>query len=161
MSICTAGKCEADALPGSPAPLCERHARHVALWYSAKVRNELGPAIADDISDRHVADVIAFHEYKQRGELQQLPERAAPTQGQRVVYFAKVGEYIKIGTTQNLDVRMQQIGASELLHAEPGTYDSEAAMHRKFTHLLRYGREYFEDGPEIRNFLTVLKATLA
>lgn len=49
-----------------------------------------------------------------------------------VVYFARVGNLVKIGTTGNVWHRMAQLGHPELLGVVPGAYTVEREHHRRF-----------------------------
>jgi len=51
-----------------------------------------------------------------------------------VVYFARVGDNVKIGTTTNLKCRMQSLYLSleDVLVVVPGGKDAEAAYHKRF-----------------------------
>lgn len=49
-----------------------------------------------------------------------------------VVYFARVGNLVKIGTTSNLWQRMSSLGNPELLGVLPGGYRAERQHHRHF-----------------------------
>lgn len=72
----------------------------------------------------------------------QGPDRAAiarllgfppsPTDIDNVVYFARVGNLIKIGTTSNLWQRMASLGHPQLLGVMPGGYKVERQHHRRF-----------------------------
>ena len=74
-----------------------------------------------------------------------------------VVYFARVQERIKIGTTVDLRSRMQALGVDEVLHTIPGSYKLENELHRRFDHL-RIKNEQFEPAPELLDFIEALKA---
>lgn len=61
-----------------------------------------------------------------------------PSRGRRsrmhppVVYYARRGRLIKIGTTRNLASRMSEVGAAGALAIEPGGLDRERQRHRQF-----------------------------
>ena len=88
---------------------------------------------------------------KQVAELQNptaREPRKRPTEGS--VYFLRVGGLIKIGWTSDLERRMREYQPdSRLLAVFPGTVKNEKALHRKFSHLMTHGREWFPIAPQI------------
>ena len=74
-----------------------------------------------------------------------------------VVYFARVQERIKIGTTVDLKSRMLALSVDEVLYTIPGSYKLENELHRRFNHL-RIKNEQFEPAPELLDFIEALKA---
>ncbi|MEY9842528.1 GIY-YIG nuclease family protein [Streptacidiphilus sp. EB103A] len=73
-----------------------------------------------------------------------------------VVYFVQIEGGIKIGTTRNLQKRMDQLGChlSWVLLVVPGDRFREAAYHRQFqAERLRGDREWFRCRGELRRFL--------
>ncbi len=75
-------------------------------------------------------------------------EKPDPKMG--TVYFLRVGGYVKIGWTSDLEKRMRQyMPDSQLLAVKPGTRKDENALHRKFAHLKTHGREWFPLAPQI------------
>ncbi len=77
------------------------------------------------------------------------------------VYFLEAMEFIKIGTTTSIAQRIEDIQsglpcAAMLLHDEPGHYDLETDLHRRFAHL-RVKGEWFRKEPELLDFIRTLK----
>lgn len=75
-----------------------------------------------------------------------------------VVYFARVGDNVKIGTTTNLKGRMQSLYLSleDVLVVVPGGKDVEAAYHKQFAEIRVQGpgrRELFRRGGQLQRFL--------
>jgi len=67
-----------------------------------------------------------------------------------VVYYIRVGKYIKIGTTRNVDQRLKQYPpGSKLLVTEPGSYTREAERHEQFADYLAERNEWFRPAPEL------------
>lgn len=67
-----------------------------------------------------------------------------------LVYYVKVSRYIKIGTSQDVDKRIQQYPPdSELLATEVGGYDVEAMRHKQFAEYLSARQEWFDPGPRL------------
>lgn len=79
-----------------------------------------------------------------------VPEPVEPAPQVGVVYYLRVGGYIKIGWTSDLERRMRGYSPdSTLLAVHPGTRKDERAVHRKFAHLKTHGREWFPLAPQI------------
>lgn len=69
-----------------------------------------------------------------------------------VVYYVRVGDQVKIGTTtMALDVRFQMLPPDRhLLATEPGGRDVERIRHLQFKHLrVVHNREWFRAGPDL------------
>ena len=75
----------------------------------------------------------------------------------RYVYFAERDGRIKIGTSNQVDARMRELGTA-LLCQLPGGFDIEKALHERFA-LYALGHEWFRDSPEIRAFIGLAEAT--
>jgi Meiotically up-regulated gene 113 len=91
-----------------------------------------------------------------------LPEIIMPTNspgglGLGYIYFAKSGQYVKIGFTQNLPGRFMDFAVATpephvLVHYEVGTRDEEKAYHQRFAeHRVR--GEWFKLSAEIAAFV--------
>jgi len=71
-----------------------------------------------------------------------------------MLYLIRCEQYIKIGVSDAPKKRIATIQTSnptpiEVLAVIPGSYDLEAEMHKRFSHL-RHNGEWFHDSPEIR-----------
>lgn len=73
-----------------------------------------------------------------------------------VVYYMRLGNRIKIGTTTKLELRRQQIQPEEVLATEPGGVTVEQERHRQFAHL-RVSGEWFIDGRILREHIARLR----
>lgn len=83
----------------------------------------------------------------------------AKKRGALVVYYIRIGDYIKIGTTTNLKMRMEALQPDELLATEPGYTDVEQARHRQFEHLrIRPRSERFQQAPELLEHIEMIKS---
>jgi len=76
-----------------------------------------------------------------------------------VVYFVRVGDNVKIGTTTNLKGRMQSLYLSleDVVLVVPGGKDVEAAYHERFTECRIHGegrRELFRLSRQLRSLLS-------
>lgn len=79
-----------------------------------------------------------------------------------VVYYIQVGKYIKIGTTKDVDKRLQQYPPdSELLATEPGSYTIEDMRHQQFAKYLAARNEWFSPGPKLMQHITGLQRMAA
>jgi hypothetical protein len=80
------------------------------------------------------------------------------------VYFARVGNYVKIGWASDVDRRMKAIKADALYATIPGqTRTDEAAMHRTFSkHRAKsMGNEYFYPVPVLTKYIRDLQSGIA
>lgn len=87
--------------------------------------------------------------------LQQRSVRDVEAHG--TVYFARVGELIKIGWSSDVDARLSHLHADAVFHTQPGTRHDERALHAKFNHLLVKGREWFRADPELLAYIKGLR----
>lgn len=68
-----------------------------------------------------------------------------------VVYYARRGEYVKIGTTTKLRNRMRDLMPDEVLAVEPGSYKLEGELHKRFaSSRLHPSCEYFSLNDELQ-----------
>jgi hypothetical protein len=74
-----------------------------------------------------------------------------------VIYFLKIGPYIKIGHTKNLHRRLRAYPPqTQVLASHPGSRDDEQELHRQFAAFRESGREWYMDVPEIRAHIASL-----
>jgi hypothetical protein len=59
------------------------------------------------------------------------------------VYYLRMGDRIKIGTSTNLPSRLRAIAHEELMAVQPGGMREERQLHRQFAGLLVAQREWF------------------
>lgn len=130
--------------------LCRKHMQEVAFSIG-----HVKPEHAEDrVRFRRKNELIRLRNENRRLALlvEQLrkPAPNKPTATDGFIYFLRVGGYIKIGWTSNLQKRMRQYQPdSQLLAVKPGTRKDENALHRKFAHLKTHGREWFPLAPQI------------
>jgi hypothetical protein len=75
-----------------------------------------------------------------------------------VVYYIKVGKYVKIGTSRNLDQRIKHYPPdAELLATEPGGRKIETMRHQQFAKYLSARHEWFEPGPKLMRHIEGLQ----
>lgn len=138
-STCTAGKnngsfCDGPVPPDSPVTLCGKHLRVAYSYCLAKL---------DMATDEQVATI---RHLLPRLDNQRLVDRVRKARA--VVYYALVGNHIKIGTTIHLDERMRALEAN-LIAVEPGSYDLERDRHQQFAELRVPRTEHFRPGPDL------------
>jgi hypothetical protein len=69
-------------------------------------------------------------------------ERERMYAAQSVVYYIRIGDVIKIGTTKNMKARMSQLIPDEILATEPGSGELENMRHKQFRHLRVRGERF-------------------
>ena len=75
------------------------------------------------------------------GEWQRRAERTS------VVYYARLGNRVKIGYTTDLSKRMKVVNPEEVMATEPGGPHLEAARHQQFADLRTHGEWFVLDEP--------------
>lgn len=85
---------------------------------------------------------------------------AGITTDQPVVYYARIGNRVKIGTTTDLSARMRDINPEELMVAEYGGLGRERERHQRFAELRTHG-EWFRLEGELVEHIEKLQAQLA
>lgn len=114
-------------------PLCYEHGYEIAMQYERAI-------VADHRQKQgeHAEKAVEVHEVK-RGNRE-------PS----VVYYARIGDYIKIGFTTRLRNRLATLRVDELLAAEPGGADLERARHQQFaTERIDLRRENFRQSDRL------------
>jgi hypothetical protein len=86
-----------------------------------------------------------------------VPHESAPPTID-VVYYARRGDRIKIGTSRQPRQRLATIGIDELLALEPGDRVLEHARHARFAHLRLGTGEWFSAGAELLEHVEQLGA---
>lgn len=137
---CAAPKCTNKADQDSPAnlPLCSGHARDVVDAFPHHCR----PCEAR--REMHQRE----HEELERKRAEKAAKREAdPWAKEGTIYYASIGDEIKIGWTSSIYRRMRAYPPSaQLLAIEPGTKTIERARHQQFNEYLAHGREWFKSG---------------
>lgn len=130
--------CDAPEAPGVPFPICGPHARELYRYMQGLVA---------EVKDNYL-DHRDVHHAMVQGVADQ--RHAAANSRWHRVYYLRVGDMIKIGTTRNLQRRMAAYPpGSVLLAVEPGGEDVEAIRHRQFGHLLMERNEWFRPAPDL------------
>lgn len=74
-----------------------------------------------------------------------------------VVYYVRLGELVKIGTTTRIIKRCDSLGVQGVLAVEPGDSVREHERHRQFDHLRSHG-EWFHLTPELAEQIAEVRA---
>jgi hypothetical protein len=98
-----------------------------------------GMDVRDDRVARSVADkALADH------------ERTLNRETTDVVYYLRVGDLVKIGTTNNLKRRLRAYPpGTVVLATETGSFQREAQRHEQFADYLAERKEWFTLGPDL------------
>jgi len=133
--LCCWPRCPKDPY-AAVIPLCEAH---LAIAHS----------IAEDlISTSQCFDAEAIDGNDGLPLAQPAPQAAPPIPG--IIYYLRIGGFIKIGWTSDLGKRMKSYPPdTALLAAMPGLRTDEQRVHRKFAHLTTHGREWYPLAPQI------------
>lgn len=134
--------CDAQRAVDMPFPICFEHAMRVYRTMQDMVEDvTLRGVMVPETAENLVAD------WRQ--------EKNSPAHR---VYYLKVGELIKIGTTkQKVKTRLRAYPpGSELLALERGGHHVEQRRHHQFSHLLARGKEWFHPGADLLDHMTKL-----
>lgn len=132
--------CDVASAPDMPFPICAEHAIQVYVRLKQTV-----DAISPDLIDNAVLNSrFAQIDERRRREVKADAKRF------HVVYYVRVGDLIKIGTTRSLRERVSSYPpGSELLAIEPGGTEVEYLRLKQFRHLLASAKEWFTLGPDL------------
>ncbi|GAA0719985.1 GIY-YIG nuclease family protein [Dactylosporangium roseum] len=83
------------------------------------------------------------------------PAELGPRKHEPVVYFALVGDQVKIGTTTNLIERFMAINLppGAVIHTIPGSYEVEKSYHRRFAAERTPRTEWFRLSSRLRSHI--------
>jgi hypothetical protein len=111
-----------------------------------EVRNlkQLGVELTPDIARKIGERCIGYA--KREAELAAMRAAPVPPPVGAVVYYARLSDRVKIGTTTCLAQRMQSINPEELLVTESGGVALERRRHRQFSHLRTHGEWFRLEG---------------
>lgn len=119
--------CDARGMEDMPFPICGRHAQqvhrrmreHEASRYDLVHEREMALAFGPEMVERRAA--------RERERRRLLDE-------QSLVYYVRLGDHIKIGTTCNLKERLISLRCDpgDVLATEPGDRTLELARHKEF-----------------------------
>jgi hypothetical protein len=137
--------------------LCKKHLAGHEEWLE-----EIKTSATDERAERaywaYQEELAQEHGQQMRSRREMAVERGRE-QGTVVVYYIRIGDYIKIGTTTNLAMRMSILQPDEVLATEPGWTEVENARHQQFKHLrIRPRSERFHSAPELLEHVAMIRA---
>jgi hypothetical protein len=137
VECCIVHDCGRDSPPNAPFPICVKHIGQVMEFVQYTSRSPLN-AMEVERRNRHARQYLS----EERG----------------VVYYVRVGELIKIGTTkQALHSRLNVLSPDkQVLATEPGGHPTERRRHLQFRHLRTSG-EWFTPAPELWQHIADLR----
>lgn len=140
----------------APFPICERHVI-AAYKYAARL-----------IGAQHVVELPVQQRGSAGGAGNGPGKKRLTHTGTKgfsmngwpsVVYYARIGDHIKIGHTKNLAERMKWYPPSTVILAlEPGDVIVERSRQWKFDHLLDAREEWFRPGEDLMRHIELLAA---
>lgn len=124
-------------------PICYEHGYEISKSYKMRLQHDLRM------------------DAREREELRERTiERNAIREGNRqggVVYYAQIGDYIKIGYSTRLRDRFRTLRADRLLAIEPGPPELERQRHREFTsERIDRRRENFRPSDRLREHIETI-----
>lgn len=145
--------CDRESLPNAPFPICLKHASWLMQYLNDRVADR-GPAL-------QVAREIATAERPDVTLAGSAPLKAT-WRGTPVVYYVRVGRFIKVGYSANLAERMRAYPPdAELLAYEPGSRHLESKRIKEFTRYRQAAREWFAPGPLLLQHIKSLQVAAA
>jgi hypothetical protein len=86
---------------------------------------------------------------------------ARQAKGTSLVYFIRLGAYMKIGTSVDVRARIGALSLADgnLLAVVPGSYDVEREMHQRFARLRSF-KEWFYFQDELKTYVAGLQRSL-
>lgn len=151
---CTAMKangsfCDRPSAPGAPFPICIRHASAVVEFVNQLIPSEVSAPLRLTVAaiDQCTATPKQLRQRKERDE---------------VVYYLRIGESVKIGTTGDLAARLRSYPPQTVVLAtEPGGRDVETRRITQFATDRIAGREWFEPSPKLMAHIRKLASVAA
>ena len=134
--------CDVKRAPEMPFPICAEH----ALQLYRRMQDMVEDTTVRKLMTVQTADNILAH------------HRAKTNSEQHRVYYVRVGDLIKIGTTRKaLSDRLAAYPPNaELLAVERGGTDVEAKRHHQFRHLLAMRKEWFHPAADLLDHIARL-----
>lgn len=147
--------CGREALLAAPWPVCAAHALAVYRFIDGQVTDQAlnAPALLHAVELINIGDRGV---HPTRRQLAPDVMNGWPA----VVYYARSGNLIKIGTTRDLLDRMRNYPpGTRLLAVEPGAEAVERHRHAQFASLLATRAEWFRPGTELLEHIQELADT--
>lgn len=139
--------CDEISVDGMPFPICARHA--ILVYRHLQDLVEMANATPE-------ARAAAALRMLEGDRAEQARREASPSW---CVYYLRIGDVIKIGTTSNLAQRLANYPPmAELLARERGGPELEVQRHTQFAGLLRHGKEWFAADAKLLDFIASIAA---
>lgn len=130
-------------LKDSDVKICNTHAWQVAMRYREAIL---------------AREEIERRKRSERLDSQEL-ERQGNPKGESLVYYVRIGGYIKIGFSARLKNRLVSLRADSLLAVEPGGPELERERHREFAaERIDLRRENFRPSERLEAHIAHLRA---
>lgn len=116
-------------------PLCEHHFRRVGMMFIHENLDAMREAAGAPTTTELLQRMLTAEPPERRVErVARSDAKRAARRAAGVVYYIRLGDHIKIGTTRDLQRRMHQlcVDATALLATEPGGIDVERERHAQF-----------------------------
>lgn len=142
-----------------PVPLCSRHIEKLLANDDPAINRALRVVNIKMEAERREREERYEQQAEEAGQrlaaLAQDVRRASVAQS--VVYYAKIGQYVKIGTTINMKRRMAGLAMDAVLATEPGGVELESQRHREFAEFRAIRREYFWPQPRLLDHIEAVR----
>lgn len=139
--------CDIESMPEAPYPICPKHAAKLFLFLRSRM------SVDDASRVEATLDAMA----RDRGA--RLNRRRYRETHDEVVYYVRVGEYIKIGFTGNLRERMKAYMTGTLLACEPGGRAVERLRLQQFWQdRAPHGYEWFHPSSSLTDHIDAVRA---
>ena len=115
---------------------------------------DAGARLTDEIVRAAVA--LGRHYHKRNESPLPLPGQRISELDKALVYYVRMGNLIKIGTTRDMRQRMRELRPDEILAVEPGSYELETQRHQQFTRFRSHG-EYFLPARPLIDHISALR----
>lgn len=126
-------------------PLCLDHLAVAAKQAAVERNDPLLVGAAARVIEREKAKRVEIHD-------QAKAERKARIDGH--IYFVRLNGLVKAGWSGDVAERLRAYGPDvEVLCVYPGTRDDETNLHRQLRPVLARGREWYQDGPVVADFV--------
>lgn len=126
-------------------PLCLDHLAVAAKQAAVERNDPLLVGAAARVIEREKVKRVEIHG-------QAKAERKARIDGH--IYFVRLNGLVKAGWSGDVAERLRAYGPDvEVLCVYPGTRDDETNLHRQLRPVLARGREWYQDGPVVADFV--------